>query len=44
LATIPLETWMVFQLKFAAITPALITGAFTERIKFISGGDRDSRA
>src|SRR3989441_12749734 len=25
---------MVFQLMFAVITPALITGAFAERIKF----------
>jgi ammonia channel protein AmtB len=29
LATIPLQSRMVFQLKFAAIVPALITGAFT---------------
>jgi len=33
-ATIPLETYMVFQLMFAIITPALITGAFAERMKF----------
>lgn len=33
-ATIPLETFMVFQLMFAIITPALITGAFAERMKF----------
>ena len=32
--TIPLQTFMVFQLMFAIITPALITGAFAERIKF----------
>jgi len=32
--TIPHQTYMVFQLMFAAITPALITGAFAERIKF----------
>ncbi|HMK20999.1 MAG TPA: ammonium transporter [Terriglobales bacterium] len=33
-ATIPLETFMVYQLMFAIITPALITGAFAERMKF----------
>ncbi|MCL5006273.1 MAG: ammonium transporter [Acidobacteria bacterium] len=32
--TIPLETFMVFQLMFAIITPALICGAFAERMKF----------
>lgn len=32
--TIPHLTFMVFQLMFAIITPALITGAFAERIKF----------
>jgi ammonium transporter, Amt family len=32
--TIPHQTWMVFQLMFAIITPALITGAFAERMKF----------
>jgi ammonium transporter, Amt family len=32
--TIPLETYMVFQLMFAVITPALICGAFAERMKF----------
>ena len=32
--TIPLQTFMVFQLMFAIITPALITGAFAERMKF----------
>src|SRR5437868_7855242 len=30
-ATIPAQTFMVFQLMFAIITPALITGAFAER-------------
>src|SRR5215468_3125785 len=35
-ATIPLETFMVYQLMFAIITPALITGAFAERMKFSS--------
>jgi ammonium transporter, Amt family len=33
-ATIPVETFMVYQLMFAIITPALITGAFAERMKF----------
>jgi Amt family ammonium transporter len=33
-ATIPLQTFMIFQLMFAIITPALITGAFAERMKF----------
>src|SRR5512143_3113282 len=32
--TIPHQTYMMFQLMFAIITPALITGAFAERIKF----------
>lgn len=32
--TIPHQAFMVFQLMFAAITPALITGAFAERMKF----------
>ena len=32
--TIPLQTFMVYQLMFAIITPALITGAFGERMKF----------
>ena len=32
--TIPHQTFMVFQLMFAIITPALITGAFAERMKF----------
>jgi ammonium transporter, Amt family len=32
--TIPVETFMVYQLMFAIITPALITGAFAERMKF----------
>ena len=30
------QTFMVFQLMFAIITPALITGAFAERMKFSS--------
>lgn len=32
--TIPFLLFAIFQLKFAIITPALITGAFAERIKF----------
>ncbi len=32
--TIPHLTFMVFQLMFAIITPALISGAFAERMKF----------
>lgn len=32
--TIPLILFAMFQLKFAVITPALITGAFAERIRF----------
>jgi len=35
-ATIPEQTFMVYQLMFAIITPALITGAFAERMKFSS--------
>jgi Amt family ammonium transporter len=34
--TVPLILFAMFQLKFAVITPALITGAFAERIKFNS--------
>ena len=33
-ATIPAQTFMVYQLMFAVITPALIAGAFAERMKF----------
>jgi len=33
-ATIPQSTFMVYQLMFAVITPALITGATAERMKF----------
>lgn len=33
-ATIPHSTYMLFQLMFAIITPALITGAFAERVSF----------
>ena len=32
--TIPHLAFMVFQMMFAVITPALITGSFAERIKF----------
>jgi Amt family ammonium transporter len=32
--TIPHQAFMLFQLMFAIITPALITGAFAERVKF----------
>jgi len=35
-ATIPHAAFMIFQMMFAIITPALITGAFAERIKFSS--------
>jgi len=33
-ATIPHQTYMVYQLMFAIITPALICGAFAERMRF----------
>jgi ammonium transporter, Amt family len=33
-ATVPHETYMIYQLMFAIITPALISGAFAERMKF----------
>jgi Amt family ammonium transporter len=32
--TVPHQTYMVYQLMFAIITPALISGAFAERMKF----------
>jgi len=32
--TIPHQAFMIFQMMFAVITPALITGAFAERMKF----------
>jgi Amt family ammonium transporter len=35
-STIPLVLFAFFQLKFAVITPALITGSFSERIRFTS--------
>jgi ammonium transporter, Amt family len=34
--TIPLLLFALFQLKFAIITPALVSGAFAERIRFTS--------
>jgi ammonium transporter, Amt family len=34
--TIPEQSFMIYQLMFAIITPALITGAFAERVKFSS--------
>ena len=34
--TVPEQTYMIYQLMFAIITPALITGAFAERMKFSS--------
>jgi Amt family ammonium transporter len=33
-ASIPQQTFMIYQLMFAIITPALISGAFAERMKF----------
>src|ERR1700678_3882901 len=33
-ASIPQQTYMIYQLMFAIITPALISGAFAERMKF----------
>src|SRR6266850_7116577 len=35
-ATIPHTTWMIYQCMFAIITPALICGAYAERMKFSS--------
>lgn len=35
-ATVPHQAFMIFQMMFAVITPALITGAFAERFKFKS--------
>ena len=34
--TIPLILFALFQMKFAIITPALITGSFAERVRFTS--------
>ncbi|MBW2119549.1 MAG: ammonium transporter [Deltaproteobacteria bacterium] len=33
-STIPHQAFMIFQCMFAVLTPALITGAFAERVKF----------
>jgi Amt family ammonium transporter len=33
-ATVPHQAFMIFQMMFAVITPALIAGAFAERFKF----------
>lgn len=33
-ATVPHQAFMIFQMMFAVITPALITGAFAERFRF----------
>lgn len=33
-ATVPHQAFMIFQMMFAVITPALITGAFAERLRF----------
>jgi Amt family ammonium transporter len=33
-ATVPHATYMIYQLMFAIITPALISGAYAERMKF----------
>jgi len=33
-ATVPHQAFMVYQMMFAVITPALITGAFAERFRF----------
>lgn len=35
-STIPFVLFALFQMKFAVITPALVTGSFAERVRFIS--------
>ena len=35
-STIPFVLFAMFQMKFAIITPALITGSFAERVRFVS--------
>ena len=35
-STIPFLLFALFQMKFAIITPAIITGSFAERVRFIS--------
>lgn len=34
--TIPFVLFALFQLKFAVITPAIVTGSFAERVRFIA--------
>lgn len=35
-ASIPFLLFAIFQMKFAIITPAIVTGSFAERVRFIS--------
>ena len=35
-STVPFMLFALFQMKFAIITPAIITGSFAERVRFIS--------
>jgi Amt family ammonium transporter len=35
-STLPFVLFALFQMKFAVITPAIITGSFAERVRFIS--------
>lgn len=35
-ATVPFMLFALFQMKFAVIAPAIITGSFAERVRFIS--------
>lgn len=35
-STVPFVLFAMFQMKFAVITPAIITGSFAERVRFIS--------
>lgn len=35
-STVPFILFALFQMKFAVITPAIITGSFAERVKFVS--------
>ena len=35
-STIPFILFAIFQMKFAIITPAIVTGSFAERMRFIS--------
>jgi ammonium transporter, Amt family len=35
-STLPFILFALFQMKFAVITPAIITGSFAERVRFIS--------